>query len=136
MWSWFRRRKNSEFHIPTERTEYPYGLFVITEAGFFLIREKSRLRVASDRAMVSWSSPIVQSTEGAVRHLPVLGKIGFRDGTLVQDFSSKKTYLISNNKKRFITSPDVIGRLGLNEELIVVASLDEVNLHADGEVLS
>lgn len=136
MWSWFLRRKTSEFTIPTERTEYPHGLFVITEAGFFLIREKSRLRVASDRAMVSWSAPIVQSTESAVKHLPVLGKIGFRDGTLVQDFSNKKTYLISKNRKRLITSPDVIRRLGLNEELTVVASLDEVNLHEDGEVLS
>jgi hypothetical protein len=133
---WPFNKKKESLSIPTSKTEYPYGLFISTEAGFFLIREKSRLRVPSERVMASWSAPIVPSTEAAVKHLPILSKIGFRDGTIVQDFSNNKTYLISKNKKRWITSPDVFARLCLNKELIVVASLEEVNLHEDGEVLS
>lgn len=130
------KKRLEPLKVPTSKTDYPYGLFICTEAGFFMIRDKSRFRVYSDRVMASWSAHIVQSSEAAVKHLPILGKIGFRDGTLVQDFSTHKTYLISKNKKRWITSPDVMDRLCLNKELIVVASLEEVNLHEDGEVLS
>lgn len=135
MWP-FRRKIPDLPPVPQTRTEYPHGLFVCTEAGFFLIREKSRLRIPTERVMVSWSSPVLPSSEAAVKHLPILGKVGFRDGTVITDFSNQKTYLVSKNKKRWITSPDVFDRLCLNKGLIVVASQEEVNLHEDGEVLS
>jgi hypothetical protein len=133
MWP-FRKKTNPP--IPSSRTDYPYGLFVSTESGFFLIRENGRYRVPTVRVMASWSAPIVTSSEAAVKHLTVLGKIGFRDGTIIQDFSNQKTYLISKNKKRHIVSPDVFDKLLLNKELIVVVSHEEANLHEDGEVLS
>jgi hypothetical protein len=129
-------RKKTELNIPSSRTEYPRGLFICTESGFFLIREKSRLRVPSQRVMISWSAPLVPSSEAAVKHLPILGKIGFRDGSLVRNFSDQRLYLISDNKKRLIESPDFIDRMCLNKELIIVASQGEVNLHEDGEVLN
>lgn len=133
---WPFRRKTAELHIPETKTDYPYGLFIVTEAGFFLIRENCRLRLKSERVVASWSAPLVVSSEAAVKHLPILRTIGFRDGSLVKDFVSGKVYLISKNKKRLLTSPDVYTKYGLNKELIIEASLDEVNLHEDGEVLS
>lgn len=135
MWL-FRQKSTDSPPVPQTRTEYPYGLFVITEAGFFLIREKGRYRIPTQRMMVSWSAPIVQSSEAAVKHLPILGKIGFRDGALIQNFTTNEKYLISRNKKRRITSPDVFAKLGLNKELMVVVSESEANFHEDGEVLS
>lgn len=130
------RKKSKESAIPTTKTDYPYGVFVVTEAGFFLIRDKCRLRIKSQRAMASWSAPLLASSEDAVRHLPILRTIGFRDGSLVRDFATGKVYLISRNLKRHIKSPDVFDRLGLNKSLIIDASEEEVNIHQDGEVLS
>lgn len=133
---WPFRRKTPELPpIPTTRTDYPYGLFVITEAGFFMIRENGRYRVKTQRAMVSWSAPIVQSTEAAIKHLKIVGTMGFRDGALIQNISDSKTYLISKNRKRHIQSPDVYDKYGLNRDLIIVVSQEEANLHMDGEVL-
>lgn len=135
MWP-FRRKTPDLPPIPTSRTDYPYGLFVCTETGFFLIRDKGRYRIPTTRVMASWASYSVSSSEAAVKHLPLLGKIGFRDGSLIKDFSNGKTYLISKNKRRHITSPDVFDRFLLNRELITVVSHEEANLHEDGEVLS
>lgn len=134
MWTFLRRR--DKVKVPTSRVDYPYGLFVCTESGFFLIRESGRLRIPTERVMTSWSAPTILSTDAAVKHLPILGKLGFRDGTLIQDFSSGKTYLVSQNKKRHITSPDVFDKFLLNKSLIIVVSEAEANLHKEGEVLS
>jgi len=100
-----------------------------------MIRENGRYRVKTQRAMVSWSAPIVQSTEAAIKHLKIVGTMGFRDGALIQNISDSKTYLISKNRKRHIQSPDVYDKYGLNRDLIIVVSQEEANLHMDGEVL-
>lgn len=129
-------RNKKQLSVPTTKTDYPYGVFIVTESGFFLVREKCRFKVFSQRAMVSWSSPILQSSEDAVKHLPVLRTIGFRDGTIVRNFADGKVYLISKNLKRHIVSPDVFDKFGINKDLIIDASAEEVNIHEDGEVLS
>ena len=128
-------RKRSKVTIPSTKTDYPYGLFISTEAGFFLVREKGRYKVPTIRVMASWSTPIVPSSESAVKHLQVLGAIGFRDGTIIRNFADGKTYLISKNMKRHIVSPDVFDNLCLNKNLIIDVSSKEANLHKDGEVL-
>jgi len=130
------RKKSEQRPIPTTRTEYPYGVFLCTESGFFLVRDKCRFKIKSQRAMASWSAPVLQSSENAVKHLPILGTVGFRDGSLVRNFADGKVYLISKNLKRHIQSPDVFDKFGLNKNLIIDASLEEVNIHEDGEVLS
>jgi hypothetical protein len=132
----FRRNRKNISQVPTTKTDYPYGVFVVTEAGFYLIRDKCRLKVKSLRVMASWSSSQLISSEDAVKHLPVLGTIGFRDGSLVRNFADGKVYLISKNLKRHIVSPDVFQKFGFNKDLIIDASEDEVNIHEDGEVLS
>lgn len=133
---WPFQKKSKLPVIPNARTDYPYGTFVVTELGYFLVREKGRYRIPTDRVMSSWNSYVSVSTEAAVKHLSVLGNIGFRDGSLIRDESDKKDYLISKNKKRHIVSPDVYEKFGLSENRIVRVSSYEANLHEDGEVLS
>src|SRR4051812_17366 len=112
MWP-FRSKKTP--HVVTEKTDYPYGLFVVTEAGYFLIRDGERLKTESSRVISSWHSRVVLSSESAVSHVPVTGKIGFRDGTLIKNKADKKEYLISRGLKRLIVSPDVYEKYGLDE---------------------
>ncbi len=133
---WPFRRKTTEPIIPDSKTDYPYGLFVVTEAGYFLIRDGERLKVKSTRMVCSWHSHISVSSEAAVKHLPVTGHVGFRDGTLIRNQADKKEYLISRGLKRHIVSPDVFDIYGLSKENIIVVSNEETNFHNDGEVLS
>lgn len=133
---WPFRRKTPEPFIPTSRTDYPYGLFIVTEAGYFLIRNGERLGVKSTRMACSWHSHISLSSEAAVEHLPVTGHVGFRDGTLIRNQADKKDYLISRGLKRHIVSPDVFDTYGLDKKSIIVVSDEEANFHNDGEVLS
>ncbi|AXH68761.1 hypothetical protein SEA_COMRADE_46 [Streptomyces phage Comrade] len=134
MWPFRRKRELPE--IPTDKTDYPYGLFIVTEAGYFLIRNGERLGVKTTRMACSWHSHISLSSEAAVAHLPVTGHVGFRDGTLIRNQADKRDYLISRGLKRHIVSPDVYERYGLAEGNIIVVSDEEANFHSDGEVLS
>lgn len=128
-------RRTRAVSPPTSPVNYPSGLFVKTESGWFLIRNKTRLRVPSTRILRSWRVKPVQTTDAAVKHLPVTGKLGFRDGTLIQNYADKRCYIISQNKKRLMVSPDVWGWYGLDKSNIIVVSDSEANLHDDGEVL-
>ncbi|QIQ62931.1 hypothetical protein SEA_MOAB_46 [Streptomyces phage Moab] len=132
---WPFRSKKTPF-VPTEKTDYPYGLFIVTEAGYFLVREGGRLKTESHRVVSSWNSVVVLSSESAVAHLPVTGELGFRDGTLIKNKADKKEYLISRGLKRQIVSPDVYEKYGLNESYTIKVSDSETNFHKDGEVLS
>ena len=137
----FRRKIRTEFpenpEIPTTPTNYPYGLCIKTEAGYFLIRANSRFRIMSERAVESWNfNRIIPSSEAAVKHIKITSKVGFRDGTIINDMATGKHYLISKNLKRHITSPDVFEKYGLNWEDVLLVSSQEVAYHEDGEVLN
>lgn len=119
-----------------ERTDYPYGSCVKTEAGWFLIREKTRFRIGSERILWSWKFDPVKTTEAAVKHFTIAGRLGFRDGTLINNVASGKMYVVSQNKKRHIVSPDVFDKYGYDMANMMYVSDAEANLHTDGEVLS
>jgi hypothetical protein len=135
----FRKRTNPapilEPGIPTTPTNYPYGLCIETEAGYFLMREKFRFRIPTERVLESWRFSIIKSSEAAVKHYKVAGKLGFRDGTVINNISDNKYYLISQNKRRHIVEPDVFEKYGLNWGDVILVSDEEANLHTDGEVL-
>lgn len=132
---WNRQTSKSQFEVPTTRTEYPYGLCIRTEAGYFLIREKCRFRIPTERTLQSWRMDVLESSEAAVAHLKILTKVGFRDGTIIMNIADGKSYLISHNKKRHIQDPD-IDKYGLNWDNTIIVSEEEANLHEDGEVLN
>lgn len=136
----FRKRKSEipqNPEIPKYPVNYPYGLCIKTESGYFLTRGTSRLKIVSERALDSWNfRSIVQSSELAAKNLRISGRVGFRDGTIINDMGTGKYYLISKNLRRHITSPDVFEKYGLSWGDVILVSTHEAEYHEDGEVLN
>lgn len=117
-------------------TNFPSGLAVKTEKATYWIKDNKRYKIISDRAAKSWSFITVDATENSVSHIKIVGKLGFRDGSLIKNISDSKIYLISQNKKRHIVSPDVFSRYGLDRNAIIEVSDAESNMHTLGEDLN
>jgi len=128
-------KSTPEVSIISQPTNFPSGLAVKTEKSTYWIKDGKRYRLISDRAAESWNFPTVLATESAVVGFKVVGKLGFRDGTLIKNISDGKIYLVSQNKKRHITSPDVFEKYGLNRSLVLEVGQEEVNMHEEGESL-
>ena len=121
--------------IISQPTNFPSGIAVKTEKAVYWIKDGKRYRLISDRAAESWKFTTVNATEDAVSKTRIAGKLGFRDGTLIQNISDGKMYLISQNKRRHIKSPDVFDLFGLDRQLMIEVSDAEVNMHELGEDL-
>lgn len=124
--------------IPTKPTEYPEGTFLSTEAGlWYVYTDSKRMRFISQRVMDSWSPHrVIKTSEAALGHYPNMGRMRLRGGSLIKNITDGKMYLISSNKKRQVTSPDVLTRLNASESDVILCSDEEVNLHEDGVVLN
>jgi hypothetical protein len=110
----------------------PNGLIAHTEKGFFYIKGKKRFKFISDRAMLSWNLPVVKTKESVMTLCVMAGTLGFRDGSLVQDISDGKIYLISDSKRRHVTDPDVLEWL---DSEIIKTGQKEILVHDEGEKL-
>jgi hypothetical protein len=110
----------------------PSGLIALTEKGHFYVKGKKRFRFVSDRAMLSWNLPIIETKELMMAAYPVSGVLGFRDGSLVKNVADGKIYLISDNKLRHVIEPDVLQ--WINQE-IIEAGQKEIAVHTEGEPL-
>lgn len=126
---------------PTEPLEYPSGTFIRTEKGYFyIVNQTKRYRLITERAVKSWSPQrIVETSEAAVSKYRIAAKMKFRNGSLIWNVSDGKIYLIESGKRRWVVSPDVFIRLGLDpsktmKEVIWVGR-EEINLHELGEDL-
>ncbi|AST15297.1 hypothetical protein SEA_SAMISTI12_66 [Streptomyces phage Samisti12] len=105
-----------------------------TENGVFFIKGKFRFRITSDRILSSWQYPfVIPSTEAACAKYRIGGKLGFRQGTLVEDMSNGKIYLISENLRRQIVSPDFFGVMLFPRDKVIEVSPEEIALHKEGE---
>lgn len=130
---WFLR-KRSKPTPPLVPVDYPTGTCVQTEKGVFFIKGKFRYRVMSGRILDSWNYPfIITSTESAVSKYKLAGKLGFRQGTLIKDMSNGKMYLISENLRRQIVSPDFFEIMLFPRDRVVEVSPEEIALHKEGE---
>lgn len=127
--------KNTKTVLISKPTSFPSGLAVKTDKATYWIKDGKRYRLISNRAADSWSFPTVNATESALTGFKIVGKLGFRDGTLIKDISDGKIYLISQNKRRHITSPDVFNNYGLDRSKIIEVSNEEVQMHLLGENL-
>lgn len=127
--------KNTQIHLITSPTNFPTGLAVKTEKATYWIKDGKRFRLISDRATESWSFPTVNATESALSLIKIAGKLGFRDGTLIKNIADGKLYLISQNKRRHIISPDTFEKYGLNRSNIIEVSESEASMHEIGENL-
>ncbi len=116
-------------------TVLPSGLAVKTERAIYWIKDSKRYKLISDRAAKSWAFTTVNATEQAIASMKVVGKLGFRDGTLIKNIADGKMYLISQNKKRHIVDPDSFDKYGLDRSSVIEVSEAEANMHQIGEDL-
>lgn len=122
--------------LVNQPTTFPSGLAVKTESATYWIKDNKRYKLISERAARSWSFVTVNATENAISHIKIVGKLGFRDGTIIKNISDSKIYLISQNKRRHVVSPDVFVRYGLSRDAIIEVSDAESNMHNLGEDLN
>lgn len=115
---------------------YPSGLMLKTSKGYYYVKKGRRYKASTKRIADSWNLAYVETTTEAVSNIPLArSPLGFRDGTLIHNVADGKLYLISDNKRRHITSPDVFERYGLKKNDIVIVSDRETNLHEEGDRL-
>lgn len=129
------RKKKPQQTIVTNLTNFPSGIAVRTEKNVYWIKDGKRFRLISERATESWAFTLVNATEAALSGSKVVGKLGFRDGTLIKNIADGKIYLISQNKRRHVVDPDTFDRYGLDRSRTIEVSESETNMHDLGENL-
>ena len=121
--------------IISQPTNFPSGLAVKTNKATYWIKDGKRYKLISDRAAKSWSFATVNATEAALSGIKLVGKLGFRDGTLIKNIADGKMYLVSQNKLRHIVDPDIFDRYGLDRSNLIEVSDMEIKAHDIGENL-
>lgn len=127
--------KRTPSTLITSPTNFPSGIAVKTDKAVYWIKDGKRFKLISDRASKSWQFTTVNATEEALSGMKIAGRLGFRDGTLIKNISDGKMYLVSQNKKRHITSPDIFHKFGLDRNTMIEVSAVEVAAHELGEDL-
>lgn len=128
--------RNTQTTLVESPTSFPSGIAVKTDKATYWIKDGKRFKLISDRAAKSWAFTTVNAKESALSTTKVVGKLGFRDGTLIKNIADGKLYLISQNKRRHIVSPDVFDKYGLDKYSVVEVSEAEANMHNLGEQLA
>ena len=129
----FKRTKSTL--IISQATNFPSGIAVKADKDTYWIKDGKRYRLISDRAAQSWCFTTVFVTEAALLGIKLIGKLGFRDGTLIKNIADGKIYLVSQNKLRHIIDPDFFNRYGLDRSKIIEVSQNEISAHDLGEIL-
>ena len=119
----------------SQPTNFPSGLAVKTDKATYWIKDGKRYKLISDRAAKSWLFTTVNATEAALSGIKLVGKLGFRDGTLIKNIADGKMYLVSQNKLRHIVDPDTFNRYGLDRSNLIEVSDTEIKAHDIGEEL-
>ncbi len=120
--------------LPTEPVEYPSGICVKTEKGAYLIqKDGKRYRIPTQAILDSWHFPlVVDASEASLALHPVaVLKVGFRDGSLLNNIADGRLYLVSAGKLRHVIDPAVLNRLG-NPTPVVVSDA-EIKMMKQGE---
>ena len=128
-------KKKQQQKTVSSPTLFPSGIAVRTEKNVYWIKDGKRFKLISERAVKSWAFTVVNATEAALAGSKVVGKLGFRDGTLIKNIADGKIYLISQNKRRQIVDPDTFDRYGLDRSMTIEVSEAETNMHDLGENL-
>ena len=128
-------QKNIATALITSPTNFPSGLAVKTDKAVYWIKDGKRFKLISDRAAESWKFTTVNATESAVSGMKIVGKLGFRDGSLIKNIADGKMYLVSQNKRRQIVDPDSFTKYGLDRSLIIEVSESEIDMQELGDNL-
>jgi hypothetical protein len=129
----FNSTKN--ISIISQPTNFPSGIAVQTDKETYWIKDGKRYKLISERATRSWNFTTVKATEAALSGIKLVGKLGFRDGTLIKNIADGKMYLVSQNKLRHIVDPDIFTKYGLDRSKLIEVSEAEVKAHDIGESL-
>ena len=113
-------------------TTVPSGLIAHTEKGFYYIKGNKRFKFISERAMLSWSLPVLEIKEADLSGLNLMGSLGLRDGSLVKNIADGKIYIISDSKRRHVIDPDVLEWFDVK---IIEVGDKEILAHEEGEPL-
>lgn len=127
--------------VDTTKTTKPFtpvnGMAVEFDGVKYLVKrsrtDRSRsilMKFFSDRTFESWSLVAIPIEKKWVAGWGIAGPVGFRDGTLIQNFVDGRIYLISDSRRRLVTDPDLLDSFGLD---VVLVSEAEANIHEDGE---
>jgi hypothetical protein len=130
-----KQSKTIQTVLITLPTNFPSGIAVKTDTGTYWIKDNKKYKLISERAAESWRFVEVLATDIALSTTKSAGKLGFRDGTLIKNIADGKMYLISQNKRRHILSPDAFDKYGLNRSMLIEVSEAETNMHELGENL-
>lgn len=138
----FSRKNQHHRHqaksLPTKPIEYPIGSAVRTEEGLFYIKSNSiRMRIPSERVLDSWSfHRVITSNEIGLKGYKIMGKLGFRSGSLLYNIATGKIYLVSDNKLRHVQSPEILDLIGAGYDDAVTVSDADIKLHDEGTPLT
>lgn len=134
---WRRKpQPKSRAELPSTPVEYPSGICLKTERGaYYLKADGKRYRIPTQAILDSWSFPfVVDTSEAALANYPVaVSKMGFREGTLLNNIADGRLYLVSAFKIRHITDPAVLNRLGVTREDAMIVSDAEIKMMKVGE---
>jgi hypothetical protein len=127
----FKKQRDQEIlYYPIDKVidglVYSWGSIV------FMAKGGNGYRFYSDRALASWGLP-VYPLDRLADSFPrkIVGTLGFRDGTLIQNAKDGKIYIISNAKKCLVTAP--LGDYGFDYSQVIEVSDAEAEFHLDGE---
>lgn len=127
----------------TTKVKYPKWtcVFIPEINEYSLIWDKTRLIFISERAFKSWNRTPVMASKESISGYSIWKRIGFAPGTLIESIVDKKRYFITGNKlfeeeKMLIATPDFYEKLGFNPSLAIIASMEEVNFHKEGGIIS
>lgn len=134
-----RRRLPPDITYPLNESDtviWPSDITIETSSGTWLVKGKKRFKFYSKRVYDSWGFPFpIKVHDSSIEYMEYGGVLGFRNGSLLEDMSDGKLYLISENKRRHIVNPDWLDEYGLMGFPIIVASSNELKLHDEGEPL-
>jgi len=120
---------------PFTLEEYPSGVCVKTDTGYWYIQGKYKRKIPSKRIFLSWSFPfVILVTDESLANLVRAKSLGFRDGTMVRAMDGT-VFLISERQRRRVTNPDFLKATGTERKQIPVVSDKELALHELGKDL-
>jgi hypothetical protein len=122
--------------VPNKPVIYPKWSFVKTENNFWLVLDKTKMQLISERAFLSWGKPYLYGTDKSLSNYKIWKKVGFAPGTLVRCMDGKFWFITGSHpletERRLVSTPDFFTILGFNPNNAILISQDELLFHEEG----